>query len=249
MAPVRGFDRVALMRKPRRPNGALLLALAFGAAWALGCASTSPQPASAARAAADRKAPPSLAKRAVSRVEDVTGTLGSDDEDEPKDDAKRESLPIAGTPLVRGRSTVMVAAPIEKVRAAVLGFSHYAEFMPHYRNAKLLGRTASGGRDVYMEIEALHGAVTMWAEVEVPKPTMEGDVETYATRFLKGNVKDFQAIWRMRKVDDAHTELSLEVFLQPSITLPADLQNEENVDGSAKGVLAMRERAEKGAKP
>lgn len=234
------------MRNPRRPTVALVLALAFGAASALGCASTSAPQAATPQATSAHKAQRTLAQRAVQRVEDVTGTFGADDDDEPKDDAKRESIPIAGTQLVRGRSTVVVNAPLASVRAAVLGFGHYAEFMPHYKNAKLLGRTPSGGRDVYMEIEALHGAVTMWAEVEVPKPAIgDGGAETYATRFIKGNVKDFQAIWRMKPIDDAHTELSLEVFLQPSITLPADLQNEENVDGSAKGVLAMRARAEK----
>jgi hypothetical protein len=245
MARALGFDRVGAMRKARRPAVAIALASVLGAA-AIGCATTSSSSTATSARPATTTQKPSLAQRAVTRVEDVTGTLGGDD-DEPKDDAKRESVPIAGTDLVRGRSTVTVKAPIEKVRAAVLGFSHYAEFMPHYKNAKLLGKTPNGGRDVYMEIEALHGAVTMWARIEVPKPTIdENGVETYATTFIKGgNVKDFQAIWRMKKLDEGHTELSLEVFLQPSITLPAELQNDENVEGSAKGVLAMRDRAER----
>jgi ribosome-associated toxin RatA of RatAB toxin-antitoxin module len=154
-------------------------------------------------------------------------------------------VPIGGSALVHGKSTVTVAAPIDRVREAVLGFGHYAEFMPHYSNCRVLGRTASGGRDVYMEVEALHGAVHMWARVDVPKPSIVDGVETYQTKFLDGNVRDFQATWRLKKVDEAKTELSLEVFLHPKIPLPDGLVNDENLDGSANGVHAMRTRAER----
>jgi ribosome-associated toxin RatA of RatAB toxin-antitoxin module len=156
-------------------------------------------------------------------------------------------VPVAGSSLVHGKSTVVVNAPIEKVREGILGFAHYAEFMPHYSNCRVLGRTSTGGRDVYMEVEALHGAVHMWARVDVPKPAMVDGTETYETKFLDGNVKDFQATWRLKKVDDAKTELSLEVFLNPKIPLPDGLVNGENLDGSANGVDAMRTRVESAA--
>ncbi len=153
-------------------------------------------------------------------------------------------IPVAGTDFVHGRATVKVTAPIEKVRESVLDFGHYAEFMPHYRSAKVLGRTKTGARDVYMEIEALYGAVKMWVEIEFPRPTIVDGVETHESHFIKGNVKDFKAIWRLRTLDEATTELSLEVFLQPSIPMPANLMNGENLGGSVKGVKAMRARIE-----
>ncbi len=71
-----------------------------------------------------------------------------------------------------------------------------------------------------MEIEALHGAVRLWVEIEIPRPTIAEGVETYESRFVKGNVKDFQATWRLRRIDDAATELSLEVFLEPQLLCP-----------------------------
>ncbi|HEY4122750.1 MAG TPA: SRPBCC family protein [Byssovorax sp.] len=162
----------------------------------------------------------------------------------PASDVQTTSVPMDGTDLVRGKSTVKVAAPIDKVREAVLGFSHYAEFMPHYKSAKVLGRAPSGGKDVYMEVEALNGAAQMWARVDVPKPTMIDGVETYDTKFLDGNVREFKAIWRLKKLDEQSTELSLEVFMYPKLPLPSGLLNSENVKGSASGVLAMRARAE-----
>ena len=126
-----------------------------------------------------------------------------------------------------------------------LRLAHYAELLPHYTGCKVLGRTASGARDVYMEVEALHGVVKMWAEIEVPKPVVGANgVETIATRYIKGNVKVFDATWRLRKIDDASTELSLEVFLDPGLPLPVGLANRENLTGSTRGVVAMRGHAE-----
>ena len=154
------------------------------------------------------------------------------------------AVPVAGTEYVRGRATVQVDAPLEKVREAVLDFGHYTEFMPFFRGSRVLGRTAAGARDVYMEIEALHGAVRLWVEIEIPRPTIADGLETYESRFVKGNVKELKAIWRLRKIDDAATELSLEVFLLPLIPLPTALVNKGNLAGAGKGVRAIRARVE-----
>jgi ribosome-associated toxin RatA of RatAB toxin-antitoxin module len=145
----------------------------------------------------------------------------------------------------RGRSTITVKAPIEKVRETVLDFPRYPEFMPHYSKCKVLGRTATGARDVYMEVSALHGAVSLWARIEVPKPTTVDGVETYETKYVDGNVKDLKAIWRLKRVDDAQTSLSLEVFLNPKLPLPKRLVNKENLDGSAAAVIAAKGRIER----
>ena len=72
-----------------------------------------------------------------------------------------------------------------------------------------------------------------------------GDTEVYASTFIKGSgVQMFEAIWRLRPVDTKTTELSLEVFLHPDAPLPTSVINNENVKGAAKGVAAMRDRAE-----
>lgn len=175
---------------------------------------------------------------------DAEPRAGEASNDEPTPVA----VPIPGSELIRGRSTVLVAASMEKTREAVLDFGHYADFMPHYRSAKLLGRTDTGAREVYMEVEALYGAVKFWTQIEMPKPTVAFGVETWESRFIKGNVKDFKAIWRLKKIDEGKTELSLEVFLNPNLPMPTKLMNNENLKGSASGVAAMRRHAEEMAR-
>ncbi|HVY45610.1 MAG TPA: SRPBCC family protein [Minicystis sp.] len=160
-------------------------------------------------------------------------------------DATSVAVPMEGSDHVRGKATIKVQAPIDKVREQVFAFAQYPEFMPHYKKAKVLGRAPSGGRDVYMEIEALNGAVTLWTRVDVPrKPVVVDGTEVYETKYLDGNVKDFKAIWRMKPIDDATTELSLEVYLEPRLPLPTSILNGENLRGAAAGVTAMRARIE-----
>lgn len=194
------------------------------------------------------EAPRPSAPAAARRTPAPKLSAAQQDESEAPADVptERVAVPIGdGSDLARGRSTVIVGAPIHRVRESVLDFNRYAEFMPHYRKCRVLGRTSSGARDVYMEVEALFGAVVMWARIEMPKATMIDGVETYASKFIEGNVKDFAATWRLRAVDEAHTELSLEVFLHPKIPMPDAMMNEENLDGSSQGVVAMKARAER----
>ncbi|WP_170229133.1 type II toxin-antitoxin system RatA family toxin [Polyangium fumosum] len=151
------------------------------------------------------------------------------------------AVPIPGSNLVRGRAKVIVAAPIDVVRAQVLAFGDYARFMPHYSRSKILGRTKSGDREIYMEVTALHGAARFWARMAVRKlASTAGGIETYDVSMLEGNVKDFHAVWRLRPLDATRTELELEVFLLPRLPLPASLLNTENLQGASKGVRAMR---------
>lgn len=162
-----------------------------------------------------------------------------------RSDVVTVAVPIAGSSLVRGRSTVTVAAPIHRVRTQILAFSRYPEFMPYYSKCRVIGPSPSGGRDVYMEVKALHGALQWWARLDVKRPAQVDGREVIDTSFIAGNVKELSARWAMKRIDDAKTELMLEIFLEPKLPLPATLVNRENLDGSADGVLAMKARSER----
>lgn len=155
------------------------------------------------------------------------------------------ALPIAGTNLVRARAKVIVAAPIDVVRTRVLSFDDYARFMPHYSRSKILGRKKGGEREVYMEVTALGGAARFWARLLVSAARRASGVESYDLSLVEGNLKAFQAAWHLRKIDDARTELSLDLFVEPRLPLPSRLLNTENVRGARKALAAMRTFVEK----
>jgi len=158
----------------------------------------------------------------------------------------REAVPIAGSELVRGRSTVIVNAPIDEVRAVALDYDRYAEFMPHYTASRIVGRASGGGRQLYMQWEALHGAVKLWARFDMRRVEVPSGIETYQSEFIEGNVKQAFARWSIESEPGDQTKLTLEIFLHPRIPMPTSLLNAENLDGAVKGVAAMRDRIEQG---
>jgi ribosome-associated toxin RatA of RatAB toxin-antitoxin module len=229
-----------------RINRIASLAFVTGTFVVLGCgASRALHVDNAIAASAPAHESPPLAARDVAEHVPANAATDAEPSSPASDDAKAVAIPIEGTDLIRGRSTVKVSRPIEKVREQVFAFAQYPDFMPHYKKAKVLGRAPSGGRDVYMEIEALNGAVSFWTRVDIPRaPVIVDGTEVYEAKYLDGNVKDFKATWRIKKLDDATTELSLEVFLQPKLPLPTSILNGENLKGAASGVGAMRARIE-----
>lgn len=160
------------------------------------------------------------------------------------EDIEPVAVPIPNSDLVEAKATVIVHAPLDKAREVIFKFEDYPQFMPEYSDAKRLGKAPSGNEKVYMEITTLGGVAKMYANVEVLPARNEGGSEIYEARFLDGNVKQFKAIWTVTKLEDERTEVTLQVFLLPSIPLPDFLVNKANLDGAKKGALAMKRRIE-----
>lgn len=238
----RSMTRRPLDRAPRASQGLALAALLA----ACGCATTNgtgplasspgspddPQPKDPSAGAAlsyPASAPPSV---------EATKDLPADGT------VKAQAVPIAGSEWTRGRATVTVKAPMDKVRATLLDYERYPEFMPEFSGSKILGRMPGGGHQVYQQMSILGGTVKIWAQVEVPKPTIEGDTETYSGTMMKGNIKEYEAIWKLRPLDASHTELTAELRLVPPFPVPVGWMNGKNVEGAAKAVQAMKRRVE-----
>ncbi|MBK8258138.1 MAG: hypothetical protein IPK82_36415 [Polyangiaceae bacterium] len=154
------------------------------------------------------------------------------------------AVPIAGSDLVEAKATGVVKAPIEKLRVAIHKFEDYPQFMPEYSDAKILAPLPSGNSKVYMEITTLGGVAKMYANVEILPARKDGEREVHEARFLDGNVKQFKALWTLKELPADRTELTLQVFLHPSLPLPDFLVNKANLDGAKKGLIAMKKRAE-----
>jgi hypothetical protein len=107
----------------------------------------------------------------------------------------------------------------------------------------VLGRKKHGTLEVYMQWVALHGAIKLWARLDL-KPRKEGEAEIWESSFVDGNVKEAVAIWSIEPIDATRTRLTLEAFMRPQLPLPRDMLNEENLSAAVKGVTAMRKRCE-----
>ena len=221
------------MRSTPTARASLGLLGAFALA-AAGCAAAGPSP-----------------KTMVDQVAQVDSSAASDASPPSSDAATTETadvdpvaVPIQGSDLVEARATVIARAPIDKARATIRLFEDYPQYMPEYSDAKRLGKLPSGNEKVYMEITTLGGVAKMFANVEVLPARKEGEAEIHEARFIDGNVRQFKAIWTLTPTTDGNTELTLQVFLHPSLPLPDFLVNKANLDGAKKGALAMKRRIE-----
>jgi ribosome-associated toxin RatA of RatAB toxin-antitoxin module len=161
-----------------------------------------------------------------------------------KDQPRTTAIPIPGSGLVRARSTVVADAPIQRLREVVVGYAEYPEFMPHYKACRVLGRSPSGGRHVYIELGAAGGAMKLWARIDAKKPVVADGFETFESRLEEGNLKALEGTVRLRALDADHTEITLESFVRPNLPVPDAMLNRQNLDGARDAVLALKARSE-----
>ncbi len=147
-----------------------------------------------------------------------------------------------------GRAHHFVDAPMKDVKAAVLDYGNYQQFIPKFQKSKLLKREASGAAQVYLQMPILKGAATLWAVIHFAPPVAEGKGEKIVGTFEKGNVEDLQAVWHIRPIDDKHTIVTLELYIVPKLTVPAGLLLSQVEDACGEGVIGVHERAETSAK-
>ena len=158
-------------------------------------------------------------------------------------EVKGEAVPVEGSELGRGRATVKVNAPLATVREHVTDYGSYAEYLPRQKRSQVLRRKRDGTHEVYFQWAALHGAMTVWVRGEM-RPRKEGDVEIFESHVLDGNVDAASAVWKLRRLGDESTEVTVELYLDPKFPMPAALINRGIVSGAADVAKAFRDRVE-----
>ena len=143
-----------------------------------------------------------------------------------------------------GAARVNVDAPEELVRAVVLDFKNYANFMSRFEKSQIVGR--SGDKtDVYLQVPILKGAAKVWAVVRFEPVKQVDGGEVVVGHMIKGNVKRLDATWRLKKLDDSSTQVALELLIVPDLPVPDSLVVPEVRFAAAKAVEGSRDEAEK----
>lgn len=155
------------------------------------------------------------------------------------------SEPVAGSDIVRARASVLVRAPVERVRAVIFDCPHYPEFLTSYRACTDIGPGPNGGRVWRMDIEELGGMLKLWIEAEIAKVPSAAPVQIYEGHLLAGNIRSFASRWRLEPTDRGFTKLTIESHLDPKLPLPSAFINSGSVDGIKAAILAVKRRAER----
>lgn len=143
-----------------------------------------------------------------------------------------------------GAARVNVDAPEDLVRSVVLDYKNYASFMSRFEKSRIVGR--SGDKtDVYLQVPILKGAAKVWAIVRFEPIKEVNGTEVVVGHMVKGNVKRLDATWRLKKLDDASTQVVLELLIVPDLPVPDSLVVPEVRFAAAKAVEGSRDEAEK----
>jgi hypothetical protein len=153
-----------------------------------------------------------------------------------------------GTKQTWGRAQIYVDAPMSDVRAAILDYGNWSNFIKRFQKSKLLKKEPGGSAEVYLQMPILKGAATLWAVEKFGAPVPEGKGEKIVGKFQKGNVEDLQAVWHYRPVDDTHTIVTLELYVQPKIAVPDSLMVSQREDAAGEGCIGVKDRAQQMAK-
>lgn len=142
-----------------------------------------------------------------------------------------------------GRAQIFVDAPMKDVRAAITDYGAWGASIPRFKKTKVLARSAAG-TDVYLQMPVVNGAVTLWAVERFAAPVVVGKGERIAGTFVKGNLEDLQAIWHFRPVDEAHTLVTLEIYLQPNMAVPESIMVSQREQACGEAAVGIRNRAQ-----
>lgn len=147
-----------------------------------------------------------------------------------------------------GRAQIFVDAPMSDVRNAILDYGNWSTFIKRFQKSKLLKKEANGAAEVYLQMPILKGAATLWAVEKFEPPVAEGKGEKIVGKYQKGNVEDLQAVWHYRPIDDSHTVVTLEIFVQPKLAVPDSLMVSQREDAAGEACIGVKDRAQKAAK-
>jgi len=137
-----------------------------------------------------------------------------------------------------------IDAPVDRVRALVIDYEHYATNLPKFGRSRVLKRTPREA-DVYLQIPVLHGAANLWAVARFTGPMVSNDNERVEGKYLdQGNVSAFHCLWTYARVDDKHTHLKFAVLMLPKFPLPHSVIEKELTDACRDAVNAVKEHAE-----
>jgi len=167
--------------------------------------------------------------------------------DETSETPEVEVVPVPDSRLGRARATVLVRAPVARVKEVLLDFPNYPAFLANYQSAHVERTTPEGSTIVHMKIGGLGGVIRRWMRVEISPPKVEGSRLSFDAKLLEGDVKAFSARWVLERVEDGATKLTLESYLDPDLPLPAAFIDSGSAAGLKDSILAVKSRAEEGA--
>jgi ribosome-associated toxin RatA of RatAB toxin-antitoxin module len=147
-----------------------------------------------------------------------------------------------GSRIRRSHAVGLIRAPIDEVTRVVLDYDGYRRFMPHFAASRVLSRRGNRAL-VYVEVSALQGLATLWVQMDIRMlPATASATRVVRARMIKGNVKGFEAQWRVTPIRSDQTLVAFELCADPDFSIPFGdgIVSDYNEKEARSSVLALR---------
>lgn len=163
------------------------------------------------------------------------------------DSSQREQ---SGSRIRRGSALGVVHAPADKVMQVVLDYGNYRRFMPNFQASRVLSRRGSDAL-VYIQVTALGGFVTLWAEMRMRTLPQVTPTRVILAHMIKGNLDQFEADWQVTPLDATRTLVLFELCADPHFPLPfaSGIVSDQNETEANRTIDALRAYMAKIAQP
>jgi hypothetical protein len=150
--------------------------------------------------------------------------------------------------LTAGGGRVHVAAPLDAATRVATDYASYSRIITQFEQSRIVSKQGEQ-TDVYMRVPILKGAAKIWVVMRFAPPRKVSDDEYLITgKMVRGNVKRFDATYRIRRIDDSNTQLNLEMLIVPRLPFPSSAVAAEVSKACRSAVRQLRNATEAKAK-
>lgn len=158
--------------------------------------------------------------------------------------AERYSVDVENTRAKAGAARVLVKAPLTTTTSIVTDFGNYHTMLRNFDRSEVLGKRGDQ-TDVAVTVSILKGKSHIRGILRFDPPKQVGDEVVVHGRMIDGNVKRFEATYRLSAVDTETTVLNLEMLVELKLPFPNALVTRETADASDGTVSRLRTQSER----
>jgi len=155
------------------------------------------------------------------------------------DRIETSTVPTGGS-VEYGRAVAIIDAPAERVFRVITDYAHYREFLPHFRQSRVLSRRGNSAM-VYMQASVIHNTATLWAQMRIRQHRPRGNTQIVVGRMIQGNMDQFAARWEVTPLADGQrTLLTFDILVDPDLPFPSSVFTNENIKAAHRTIRALR---------
>jgi len=146
------------------------------------------------------------------------------------------------TNVAYGLAVGVVEAPTDVVMRIITDYDRYSEFLPHFRQSRVLSRRGNNAL-VYMQASVIRSTATLWAQVRIFARRPRGEMRIIEGRMVTGNMDQFVARWEVTPLDGgSRTLVRFRILVEPDLPFPGSIFTSENVKAARQTIAALRQR-------